>query len=365
MRANVLNDAALLKRTGRFAWLSIDSDNPINAGFNAKFPTEGVPVFLVIDPASEKAVLSWYGSVTARQLGGLMDDALRVMAGGGSGADALLARADEANARKDFAKAAEGFENALKLGGKDWARRPRAVESLVMSYYFAHNRPACVDTALREAPAMARDRSFVNTVYFGLECVTDAPDARQLQKLAEEGVRIPGVLSDDTSQLYGDLAASFRQQKDEENATRVANDWVAYLRQQIAKANGPDSRMALDLQLVSAANFLHRPELALAELERAERELPRDYNPPRVQASVLIAMGRPDDAVRACDRAIARAYGAPKLRLYLLRGGILEQKGDPAAAKQSYREGIAFGSTLPESVAKPGLQALQQALAKP
>ena len=297
-------------------------------------------MFLVIDPATEKVALSWYGSVTAKQLAGLMDDGLRVIAGRGSGADALLARADEANARKDFAKAAEGFENALKLGGKNWARRPRAVESLVMAYYFARNRPACVETALREAPGMARDRSFVNTVYFGLECVTPAaPEARQLQKLAEEGVRIPGVLSDDTSQLYGDLAGSYRQQKDEENATRVANDWVGYLREQIAKANGPDSRMALDLQLVSAANFLRRPELALPDLERAERELPQDYNPPRVQASILSAMGRPDDAVRACDRAIARAYGAPKLRLYLVRGGILERKGDPGGGEAKLSRG--------------------------
>jgi tetratricopeptide (TPR) repeat protein len=366
MRANVLNDAALLKRAGQFAWLSIDSDNPTNAGFNAKFPTEGVPVFLVIDPATEKVVLSWYGSVTARQLGGLMDDGLRVIAGGGSGADALLARADEANAGKDFAKAADGFENALKLGGKDWARRPRAVESLVMAYAFGHNQRACLETVMREAPTMARDRSFVNAVYFGLDCATPGtPELRELENLAEEGVKIPGVLSDDTSQLYSSLAYLYRRDKDEAAAARVANAWVVYLRGQIAKANGPESRIALDLQLVSAANFLHAPELALLEVERAERDLPTDYNPPRLKAGLLSAMGRPDDALRACDRALALAYGAPKLRLYLLRGGILERKGDLAAAKQSYRDGIAFGSTLPESVAKPGMQALEQALAKP
>src|SRR5689334_16971071 len=108
MRAHVLKDAVLLKRAGQFAWLSIDTDKAANAAFNAKFPTEGVPVFLVIDPATEKVALSWYGTVTAPQLDGLMDDGMRVVAGGGSGADALLARADEANARKDFAKAADG-----------------------------------------------------------------------------------------------------------------------------------------------------------------------------------------------------------------------------------------------------------------
>src|ERR1051326_3581608 len=118
MRANVLNDPALLKRAGQFAWLSIDSDKPSNSGFNAKFPTEGVPDFLVIDPAAEKVALSWYGTVTAPQLGVLLDDGMRAVAGGGSGADAALARGDEANAHKEFAKAADAYKQALELGGK-------------------------------------------------------------------------------------------------------------------------------------------------------------------------------------------------------------------------------------------------------
>ena len=68
MRANVLNDAALVKQAGQFAWLSIDSDKPVNAAFVDKFGTGGVPLFLVIDPAKEHAVLNWYGTATARQL---------------------------------------------------------------------------------------------------------------------------------------------------------------------------------------------------------------------------------------------------------------------------------------------------------
>ena len=73
------------------AWLSIDSEKPSNAGFNEKFPMEGIPAFLVIDPNSGKATLSWYGTATASQLNGLMEEGLRAVAGGGggSGADAL------------------------------------------------------------------------------------------------------------------------------------------------------------------------------------------------------------------------------------------------------------------------------------
>src|SRR5260370_11361001 len=65
MRANVLNDAALVKQAGQFAWLSIDSDKPANEGFVAKFASGGVPLFMVIDTAPEDAALSWYGTATA------------------------------------------------------------------------------------------------------------------------------------------------------------------------------------------------------------------------------------------------------------------------------------------------------------
>jgi hypothetical protein len=365
MRASVLNDAALLKRAGQFAWLSIDFDKPVNAAFNEKFAAEGVPVFLVIDSATGNAALSWYGSATAPQLAALMDDGLRVVAGAATGPDAVLARADEANARKDYANAAAFYEQALKAGGEKGAKRSRVLESLIMAQVFAHNTAACGETAVREAPAMPRDRSFVNVLYFGLDCVKDGtPESAQLMKLAEEAVKLPGVLSDDVSQLYGSLAYHYRAQKNEAEEARAANGWVAYLRRQLAGAKSADARLALDLQLVSAANVLHKPEIALPEIERSERELPKDYNPPRAAAMLLAQMDRFDEAASACGRAMERAYGAPKLRLYLNCGGILERKGDKTAAKKMYQDGIAFGQTLPGNVAKAAIGALEAAAAK-
>src|SRR5690242_3783867 len=206
MRAHVLNDAALLKHTGQFAWLSIDTENPVNAAFNSKFTTEGVPTFLVIDPSTEKVTLSWYGSATVAQFATLMDDALR-RTGEASAPDSALARADEANGRKDFAAAAKLYAEALELGGKHWPKRPRAIESLVMAYSFAQNQTACAQAVLDHAPSMARDRSLVNVVFFGLDCVKPGTtEAHEMEKLAEDAVKIPNVLSDDISQLYASLA---------------------------------------------------------------------------------------------------------------------------------------------------------------
>jgi hypothetical protein len=73
---------------------------------------------------------------------------------------------------------------------------------------------------------------------------------------------------------------STRQAKNEADAVRVTKARIEYLDQQLRQAKNPEARLALDLQYVSAANFLRQPELPLSNLERDERELPNDYNPP-------------------------------------------------------------------------------------
>lgn len=361
MRASVLKDPVLVKHARQFAWLSIDSDKPSNQAFNEKFANGGVPLFVVIDPTTEKSALAWYGTATAPQLTALLEDGARAIAGKMTGADALLARADELNGQKKPAEAAPLYEQALQNSEPGWPHRTRAIESLVMAYAFARNMDACVATAVREAPAMHRDRSFVNTVYFGLDCAKPGtPELRKLETLAEEGVRVPGVLADDTSSLYQNLASIYRRDGDEAAAKRTATAWFDYLKAQIAQARDAEARLGYDLHLVAAAGMLQKPELALAEVQRAEREMPNDYNPPRLAAQIYEDMGRLDDALAASGRALEKAYGPRKAALYLARGRLFEKKGDNAAAKQAYRDGLEYAKTLPEAVGKPLLPRLEQ-----
>ncbi|HEV2444883.1 MAG TPA: hypothetical protein VGS58_03135 [Candidatus Sulfopaludibacter sp.] len=362
MRANVLNDEALVKQAGQFAWLSVDSDKPVNAAFTEKYATGGVPLFVIIDWQTEKAALSWYGTATAPQLLRLMEDGRSAIAGGLSGADAWLARADELNGQKKPAEAAKLYDQALQAGGPDWPHRARTIESLVMASEFGGDLATCVEVAAREAPHMARDRSFVNTVYFGLDCAKPGtPELAALEKLAEEGVKIPGVLGDDTSSLYQNLAGIYRRNKDEESATRVATAWLDWLQKQIAQAPTAEGRMGYDLHLVSVTMFLRKPEIALPEIQRAERDLPNDYNPPRLAATLYQNLGKPDEALAAIDRCLAKAYGPVKLGAYRTKGSLLEKKGDWEGARKTYTEAIAFGKTLPSAAAQ--VASLQKALA--
>jgi tetratricopeptide (TPR) repeat protein len=202
-------------------------------------------------------------------------------------------------------------------------------------------------------------------VYFGLDCSkAGTPELKKLEGLAEEGVKVPGVLGDDTSSLYQNLAGIYRRDGDAEAATRTAKAWFDYLEKQIAAAPNAEARMGYDLHLVSAAGMLQKPEMALAEIQRTERELPNDYNPPRLAGQIYEDMGRLDDALGACGRAIDKAYGARKVTLYLTRGRLYEKKGDNAAAKQAYADGLAYAKTLPEAVAKPLLPRLEQLAGK-
>src|SRR5258706_15596812 len=108
MRANVLTASALTKHAGRFVWLSVDTENPKNAGFLEKIPVSAWPSFLVVDPATEQVALRWYGAANVSQLLKLLDDGERAARGPGvaPAAETALVRADRLNGERKWNEAA-------------------------------------------------------------------------------------------------------------------------------------------------------------------------------------------------------------------------------------------------------------------
>ena len=158
MRATVLNDPALAKQAGRFAWLSINSEDARNADVAARLAIDAFPTFFVVDSATGAIALRWSGSLTVRELERLLDDGERAVAAkrappaaaagrrAASGApaatapsdptsqaDAALARADRLGADDKPAEAARAYADALGLAPPGWPGRGRAVESLLMA----------------------------------------------------------------------------------------------------------------------------------------------------------------------------------------------------------------------------------------
>jgi tetratricopeptide (TPR) repeat protein len=97
-------------------------------------------------------------------------------------------------------------------------------------------------------------------------------------------------------------------------------------------------------------------------VEQAERDLPGEYNPPRLAARLYDALGRQDDAIAAADRCLRKAYGAPKLTAFATKARLQQKKGDLDGARKTYAEGIEFGKTLPDAIAEKHVAAMQKDL---
>jgi tetratricopeptide (TPR) repeat protein len=182
---------------------------------------------------------------------------------------------------------------------------------------------------------MPRGPSFANVAVIGLDCADQAPkDApwkvaaqKTLEPLVEEAVGLPDVLADDRSSIYGTLAGRAEDKGDEAGAKAWAGRWLTFLEEQAAAAPSPEARAAFDSHRVSAAMMLGTPERALPAVQQSEKDLPGDYNPPARQALLYREMKKYDEAIDASRRALDKAYGPRKLRIYDVPGRRADEEG--------------------------------------
>src|SRR5688572_25937024 len=136
MKAFVFTDESLRAEAGRFVWLAIDTEKERNAPVQEKYPIDAWPTFLVVDPRDERVAMRWVGGATAAQLRKILDDGRLAVTGGAGGpgvtpADSAFSLAEARYAARDFAAAARGYQEALRLATPEWPRHSRAVESLL------------------------------------------------------------------------------------------------------------------------------------------------------------------------------------------------------------------------------------------
>src|SRR5919199_6882948 len=92
MRAYVFTSKVLERYAGRFVWLSVNTEEPKNAKFLAKYPISVLPTLLVLDPSGQRIVNRYVGGATVGQLRKLLDDTL---AKSQSPSDKLVEQADK------------------------------------------------------------------------------------------------------------------------------------------------------------------------------------------------------------------------------------------------------------------------------
>jgi thioredoxin-like negative regulator of GroEL len=294
MRAT-LEDARLARYAGRFVWLELDYDKPVNQPVIARLGASMTPTLFVLDPRTEKPV--------ATQLGGLTLGELKAFLDHGSQSDAP----------------ARSWDAWLQ---RDWR--------------------TCADIAVAEAPRMPRNAAFSRLVLSGLSCAnaeSSAAALKVLEPLAVEAVALPSTLRDHRFQLYQRLMYIAGKRGDNAAVNRWGDRWLAEL--DATKPSTDDERSALDIARVDAASVMHAPQRILPALQASERAMPRNYNASLRLAQTLVDAKRYDDADAACDRGIAHVTG-PLGRSWLLqvKADALQGKGDAKGARAALEEAL-------------------------
>ena len=375
MRAFVFTDKALGRQAGRFVWLSINTEKRENAGVLAKYPIQASPTLFVLDPVAEKVVLKYVGAATVAQLQRILDDGARA-AGHGRKPDELLAKADVLYSDGKNQEAAEAYRAALKGMPTSSPSYPRTVESLLFALSASRQHEACASIARDAFPHLRTSPSAANVAGSGLDCALEldknvparpvlvstlAADAEEVLHGARKG-----LAADDVSSLFLSLAAQRDSAGDAAGKKKVLEELASFLEGEAAKAKTAEARAAFDAHRITAYLELGQPERGIPMLEASERDFPDDYNPPARLALAYRDMKRYDEALAASDRALQRAYGPRKLVILQARADIYDRKGDPAGARRTREDALAWAEALPkEQVSERQIAALKKQLETP
>ena len=377
MKATVFTDEAIREQAGRFVWLEIDTDKAQNAAFREQYPVRALPTYLVVEPDREQVILRWVGGATVPQLLGLLEDAEenfdRVRAGGtvapGDGsppaaadaalhtAAALLAEADLLYGAGKSTEAAAKYREAIAAAPEGWNDYARAVEALLVNWSLEGEAESAARFAREVHPRLANTTSVAVVAGVGLDSALQLPDddpsKAELVSFFEDAARqaaedrsIP-MADDDRSGLYISLLSAREAAGDSAGVRVAVEEWSAFLDDAAARASSPEARTVFDSHRLSAYLELGQPERALPMLEQSERDFPGDYNPPARLAVAYRALERWEDALAACDRAVALAYGPRQLRYLGLQASILVAKGDPEGARATLESAILQAKAMP------------------
>jgi tetratricopeptide (TPR) repeat protein len=375
MRAFVFTDAGLGKRADEFVWLAIDTENPKNAEAVKKLKPVALPTYYVLDPKDGTVARRWVGGMTLKQLDGFLSEGSATIAMKHAGVTAMIAgdtekpldRGDRLYGEGDYAGAVEAYAAGWSTLTPGDAKYARIAEAMMFSYSMTEQAEKGLAFAESVQPKLGRTTSGVSAAGSALASALALPaeTAGRAEKIATYEKLLKDLLADPSIELADDdrsgymivLLEARQDAKDEAGAKQVLEEWATFLEGATKRATTPHQRTVFDGHRVSAYLEMGQPEKAIPYLEANEKALPDDYNPPARLAAAYNAMKEYDKALAASDRALAKAYGPRKLRLYSTRSDIYVGKGDPAAAKAALDEALKYGETLPESQRPTGLMA--------
>ncbi len=369
MRSFVFPDAGLRPAKDAVVWLSVETEAEKNREVVEKFPADGLPTFLLIDPYTEQVIGRWLGTSSVNEMRQFVLDttgAWQAARKGGKVPEAARAEQEghAAQQRRDYAAAAAAYRRSVALSARNDPHRPERV-SLLLATLGRLSTPEglreCLALASSELPRAPATPPGGDVSEHAAECAAkakDVPGAKELLAAALKRIETlagdaKAALSvDDRSDLYAYLADRLDELGRHEEAVAVMRKRSAML--ETAAAAAPDATTAATFDAHRTDTYLYLGEPAKAEalLATREKEMPTDYNPPARLARVLLEEKRAHEAEAAVNRALAlMTQGPRKVGVLGLKARILEVQGKDKAPV--LREQLALIRTLPATQRNP------------
>ncbi len=372
MRSFVFPDAGLRPAKDAVVWLSVETEAPKNREVVEKFPADGLPTFLLIDPDTEKVIGRWLGTSSVNEMRQFVLDntaSWQAARKGGKVSEALLAE-QEGNAaqqKKDYAAATAAYRRAVSLSAKNDPMRAARVDML-LSALMRHGTPEavkeCVTLSHAELAKMPATPTGADVADTAASCAVKAGDTPEAKRLLTASLKRLESLAgdpkaalsvDDRSSIYASLADHLDELKRHDDAVAAMRKRASILEEAAARA--PDVTTAATFDAHRTESYLYLGELGKAEklLSGREKELPNDYNPPARLARVLLEQKRAPEAEAAVNRALALMTEGPrKVGILGLKARILGAQGKDKAPV--LREQLALMKSLPASQVNPESQ---------
>jgi thiol:disulfide interchange protein len=376
MRSFVFPDAGLRPAKDAVVWLAVETEAEKNREVVEKFPADGLPTFLIIDPDTEQVIGRWLGSSSVNEMRQfVLDTAASWQATRKGGKVSEAARAEQegnaAQQKRDYDAAAAAYRRAVSLSSPKDPLRPARV-NMLLSALHKQKTPAslkeCIALAgaeLARIPPTAAGADLADTAAGCAAQAGDTPEAKTLLAAALKRMESlaadpkASLSADDRSSIYASLADQLDELKRHDEAVAAMKKRAAVLESAAAKAPDVASAATFDPHRMETYLYLGEPEKAEKLLAAREKEMPGDYNPPARLARVLLEEKHLAEAEAAVNRALAlMPQGPRKVGILGLKARILEAQGKDKAPV--LREQLALIRSLPATQRNPEAEAKVQ-----
>ena len=381
MRSFVFPDAGLRSAKDAVVWLSVETEAEKNREVVEKFPADGLPTFLLIDPDTEQVIGRWLGTSSVNEMRQfVLENTASWQAARSGGKVSEAARAEQeghaAQQKKDYPGAVEAYRRAVTTSAKEDPLRFQRLDLLVSALNRVGTPEAIKECMTLTAPLVSKvpaTPTGADLVDNAATCAAkagDTPEAKallatSLKKLEALAADPTAALSvDDRSSIYASLADHLDELKRHDEAVAAMRKRASVLEAGAAKAPDVTSAATFDPHRMETYLYLGEPKKAETLLAAREKEMPGDYNPPARLARVLLEEKRAPEAEAAVNRALAlMPQGPRKVGILGLKAKILEAQGKDKAPV--LREQLALIKSLPATQRNPATQEkIEKELAK-